>query len=150
MAVRVETPPTIDGILDEPVWQTAPAGGPLIQNSPYPGEPMLQPSEFRVAYDDNFIYVALWHWDAEPDKIVSRLMRRDDTLRPDDYSIVVLDTFNDERNGYWFRINPNGTRQDGITSNNRYRSDLVSVSLSSLSRFTSRSAAMFPGVPFPI
>lgn len=119
IATRVDTPPKIDGFLDEEVWRTAPSSGPLIQNSPYSGEPMLQPSEFRVAYDDNFIYVALWHWDSEPDKIVARLMRRDDSLRPDDYSIVVLDTFNDERNSYWFRINPNGTRQDGITSNNR-------------------------------
>ena len=44
MAVRVDTPPKIDGILDEEVWRTAPSSGPLIQNSPYPGEPMLQPS----------------------------------------------------------------------------------------------------------
>ena len=117
-AVRVDTPPKIDGHLDEEIWRTAPAGGPLIQNRPQAGQPMLQPSEFRVAYDDNYIYVALWHWDSEPEKIVARYMRRDDSVRPDDYSIVVFDTFNDQRNGYWFRINPNGARQDAIISNN--------------------------------
>jgi hypothetical protein len=117
-AIRVDVPPTIDGHLDEEIWRTAPVSGPLIQNNPGAGQAMLQPSEFRVAYDDNFIYLAIWHWDSEPDKIVSRYMRRDDSLRPDDYSIIVFDTFNDERNGYWFRINSNGARQDAVISNN--------------------------------
>ncbi|MDA1065516.1 MAG: DUF5916 domain-containing protein [Verrucomicrobia bacterium] len=117
-AVRVKTPPKIDGHLDEEIWRTAPSSGPLIRNNPRPGEPMPQPSEFRVAYDDNFIYMAIWHWDSEPDEIVARYMRRDDSQRPDDYSIIVFDTFNDERNGYWFRINPNGAREDGTISNN--------------------------------
>ena len=104
--------------MDEEIWRTAPVSGPLIQNRPQAGQLMSQQSEFRVAYDDNFIYLAIWHWDTEPDKIVSRYMRRDDSLRPDDYSIIVFDTFNDQRNGYWFRINPNGARQDGSISNN--------------------------------
>ena len=117
-AVRVDTPPKIDGHLDEEIWRTAPLSSRLIQSRPRAGEPLDQPSEFRVAYDDNFIYMALWNWDSEPEKIVARYMRRDDSFRPDDYSIIVFDTFNDQRNGYWFRINPNGARQDGIVSNN--------------------------------
>ncbi len=117
-AVRLEKPPKIDGILDDEAWLNAEVGGPIIQNSPRAGKQMDQQTEFRVAYDSNNIYVAVWCWDSEPDKIVARYMRRDDSMRPDDYVIIALDTFNDLRNGYWFRFNPNGTRQDGIISNN--------------------------------
>ena len=117
-AFRVETPPKIDGVLDDEAWRNAEVGGPIIQNSPRAGKAMDQQTEFRVAYDSNNIYVAVWCWDSEPDKIVARYMRRDDSMRPDDYVIITFDTFNDQRNGYWFRFNPNGTRQDGIISNN--------------------------------
>ena len=117
-AYRVENPPRIDGILDDDAWRNAEVAGPLIQYRPKTGVPMDQQTEFRVAYDNTKIYVAVWCWDSEPDRIVSRYMRRDDSMRPDDYVIISLDTFNDQRNGYWFRFNPNGTRQDGIVSNN--------------------------------
>ena len=117
-AVRAETKPKIDAYFDDEVWQKAPVGGPIIQNVPSPGKAMDQQTEFRVAYDSRNVYVAIWCWDTDPDKIIARYMRRDDTLRPDDYVILVFDTFNDERNGYWFRFNPNGARQDGIISNN--------------------------------
>lgn len=117
-AVRVETPPKIDGKLDDDVWGNADVSGPLIQYRPRAGIAMDQQTEFRVAYDSSYLYVAVWCWDTEPNEIVARYMRRDDSMRPDDYVILVFDTFNDQRNGYWFRFNPNGTRQDALVSNN--------------------------------
>ncbi|MDA0347670.1 MAG: DUF5916 domain-containing protein [Verrucomicrobia bacterium] len=117
-AVRVETPPKIDGHLDEEVWQTAPLAGPLLQNQPQSYTHMDQQTFFRVAYDDHYLYFALWCWDTEPDKIVARYMRRDDTLWDDDSITVNLDTFNDERNAYSFIANPNGTRHDALATNN--------------------------------
>jgi len=117
-AVRVQEPPKIDGHLDEEVWQTAPLGGPLLQHRPLSYTHMDQQTFFRVAYDDNYLYVAVWCWDTEPDKIVARYMRRDDDLWEDDSISIGLDTFNDLRNGYTFMINPNGTRHDAISTNN--------------------------------
>ncbi|MCZ6673176.1 MAG: DUF5916 domain-containing protein [Verrucomicrobia bacterium] len=117
-AVLVDEPPQIDGYLDEEVWQTAPSSGPLIQYRPRSGIHMDQQTEFRVAYDANYLYVAVWCWDTEPDKIVSRYMRRDDRLWEDDSVSISLDTFNDLRNSYSFIFNPNGTRHDGISTNN--------------------------------
>jgi hypothetical protein len=114
----VNEPLQIDGYLDEEVWQTAPSSGPLIQYRPRSGVHMDQQTEFRVAYDENYIYVAVWCWDTEPDKIVARYMRRDDGVWDDDAVSISLDTFNDLRNSYSFMINPNGTRHDGITTNN--------------------------------
>tara|TARA_Y100000588_G_scaffold369159_1_gene437876 strand:+ start:1228 stop:3486 length:2259 start_codon:yes stop_codon:yes gene_type:complete len=117
-AVRVDERPKIDGHLDEEVWKTAPVAGPILQYRPSPGVHMYQQTQFRVAYDDNFLYFAIWCWDEEPDKIVARFMRRDDSVSDDDAITISLDTFDDKRNGYWFRFNPNGLRQDAIITNN--------------------------------
>jgi hypothetical protein len=114
----VEEPPEIDGHLDEEVWKTAPLAGPLLQHRPSSYTHMDQQTFFRVAYNDNYLYVAIWCWDTEPDKIVARYMRRDDALWDDDSVSINLDTFNDLRNGYTFIINPNGSRHDAISTNN--------------------------------
>ena len=117
-AVRVDTPPKIDGHLEEEVWQTAPLSGPLLQYRPQSYTHMDQQTFFRVAYDDNHLYIAVWCWDTDPDKIVARYMRRDDRLWEDDSFSIALDTFNDQRNGYVFIVNPNGTRHDALGINN--------------------------------
>jgi hypothetical protein len=117
-AYRVDEPPKIDGHLEEEVWQNAPLVGPLLQYRPKPYTHMDQQTFFRVAYDDDNLYIAVWCWDNEPEKIAARIMRRDDSLSDDDTFIIALDTFHDKRNGYWFRVNPNGTRQDAIITNN--------------------------------
>ena len=117
-AVRVDEPPKIDGHLDEAVWSSAPLAGPLLQYQPNSYTHLDQQTFFRVAYDDNNLYVAIWCWDTEPDRIVARLMRRDDELWNDDAININLDTFNDLRNSYTFLVNPNGTRHDAISTNN--------------------------------
>mgnify|MGYP002343980916 CR=1 FL=1 len=62
-AVRVDEPPKIDGHLDEDVWKTAPMAGPLLQYQPSSYTHLDQETFFRVAYDDNYLYVAIWCWD---------------------------------------------------------------------------------------
>ena len=117
-AVRVDTPPKIDGHLDEEVWQTAPMGGPLLQHRPLSYVHMDQQTFFRVAYNDNYLFFAIWCWDTDPDQIVARYMRRDDDLWDDDSVSINLDTFNDLRDSYTFIINPNSSRHDAISTNN--------------------------------
>ncbi len=117
-AVRVESGPVIDGKLDDEVWQKAPVGGPLTQYEPRPGEPMSQRTEFRILYDDRRLYVGVWCFDTEPDKIVGRVMEREGAIWGDDYFLFVLDTFHDQRNGYVFFVNANGARRDGLISDN--------------------------------
>lgn len=117
-AVCVNEPPTIDGHLNEEIWKTAPMAGPLLQYRPHSYTHMDQETFFRVAYDDNNLYFAVWCWDTQPEKIVSRYMRRDDEVWQDDSITISLDTFNDLRNSYSFVTNPNGARLDSITTNN--------------------------------
>src|SRR5215218_10212615 len=68
-AVRASAAPSIDGKLDDAIWQTAPVGTGFIQMQPNPGKPATQKTEIRFAYDDNAVYVAARMLDTHPDSI---------------------------------------------------------------------------------
>ena len=119
-ALRVEQPPVIDGVLDDDTWQKAPAAGDFMQYEPKEGVPMTERTEFRVLYDSRALYIGIWCYDSEPNKILARTMSRDDYPDEDDFVSFSIDPFLDRRNGYMFAINPNGTRFDAIINNNAY------------------------------
>ena len=121
-ALRVEQPPVIDGMMDDAVWQKAPAAGDFVQDEPGNGVPMTERTEFRVLYDTRALYVGIWCYDSEPEKILARGMTRDDFPMEDDYIYIAIDTFLDRRNGYNFTINPNGLRYDALINNNSHSS----------------------------
>ena len=121
-ALRVEQPPVIDGVMDDGAWQKAPAAGDFVQDEPGDGVPMTERTEFRVLYDARALYIGIWCYDSEPEKILARGMTRDDFPMEDDYIYIAIDTFLDRRNGYNFTINPNGLRYDALINNNSHSS----------------------------
>ncbi|MBN2410023.1 MAG: hypothetical protein JXE07_09820, partial [Candidatus Aminicenantes bacterium] len=104
----------IDGVLDETGWRNA-AVIPLLYEWT-PGDNILPPvkTDCLVTYDLNNLYVAFRCTDPEPGKIRAHLMDRDDTdtLILDDHVNFMVDSFNDERRGFQFRINPLGVQAD--------------------------------------
>ena len=121
-ALRVEQPPVIDGVMDDDAWQKAPVAGDFVQDEPGDGVPMTERTEFRVLYDARALYIGIWCYDSEPEKILARGMTRDDFPMEDDYIYIAIDTFLDRRNGYNFTINPNGLRYDALINNNSHSS----------------------------
>ena len=121
-ALRVGQPPVIDGVLDDGAWQKAPVAGAFVQEEPREGAPMTERTEFRVLYDARALYIGIWCYDSEPEKILARSMTRDDFPKEDDYIYIAIDTFLDRRNGYNFTINPNGLRYDALIHNNSHSS----------------------------
>lgn len=71
-----------------------------------------------VTYDRANIYIAFRCLDPEPQKIRAHLMDRDviDTFVQDDHVSVWLDTFNDQRRAFEFRVNPLGVQADAVFS----------------------------------
>ncbi|MBU1473932.1 MAG: hypothetical protein KJ768_03565, partial [Acidobacteria bacterium] len=119
-AIRTDSPPTVDGFLDEPVWRTASAIGGFIQFEPSRGDPVSLKTEVKILYDGEFVYFGFMCFDPEPDRIAAHLPRRDDDLLEDDSVYVCIDTFNDKRSCYFFMTNLLGTQTDGrITENGR-------------------------------
>ncbi len=117
-AVRVPEGPAVDGRLDDEVWRLAADGGPLVESLPYEGTEPGMRTEFRVLYDAEALYVGVWCHDPEADEIVAIEMAHDGRIFSDDYVIVAIDTFLDRRNGYEFRVNPNGARGEALISDN--------------------------------
>jgi len=111
----------IDGRLDEPDWAQAPAIGPLTQREPVEGRDATEPTDVRILFDEQAIYVGIACAESHPGGIVSTQLTRDANLDVDDLVTVVLDPFFDHRNGFFFQVNPAGARSDGQISNNAQR-----------------------------
>ncbi|MCX6566044.1 MAG: DUF5916 domain-containing protein [Candidatus Aminicenantes bacterium] len=114
-AVRLEEPVAIDGRLEEKTWKRAGSDG-FTQNDPQDGQPASEQTEVWVAYDEKALYVAAHCRDSEPDKITSRLGRRDSQVESDWFYFAV-DPYYDKRSGYMFAINPAGSIMDLTLSN---------------------------------
>lgn len=112
-AVRITTPPKIDGVLDDAVWNLAQPAVDFTQRDPEEGKPGSQRSEIRVLYDNDALYFACMFYDSEPDKIVSRLGRRDEEPEADNASIR-LDAYHDHQTGYEFTFNAAGVKADKL------------------------------------
>ena len=111
-AGRTETPPKIDGKLDDVCWQNSAKTGELIQFEPQRGEPATQPTTIYLAYDANNLYIAFECFKTDMDKLAANLTRRDSFFFSDDHVEVLIDTFLDGRNCYAFALNPLGTQTD--------------------------------------
>ncbi len=107
---------TIDGKLDEAVWLQAKAAA-LTQQSPKPGAATVFATEVRVLVANDVLYVGFRCADPQPDRLAIHTMRRDGDLTGDDTVSIALDTYGDQRTGYFFQINAAGARVDGLISN---------------------------------
>jgi len=113
-AKKTERQITIDGKLKEVAWKEAALVDNFTQREPHEGQPATERTELRILYDEQNLYFGLVCYDSEPGKIVANEMRRDAELRDDDYFEVLIDTFNDHRNAFYFAINPLGEQQDAL------------------------------------
>ncbi|NQU51242.1 MAG: carbohydrate binding family 9 domain-containing protein [Bacteroidetes bacterium] len=102
----------IDGQLNEPIWKNAEHRGSLIEKEPYPLIPMREDTEFAILYDNENLYIGVWCWDSEPDKIIQRLAPRG-TSGPD-HLMLFLDSYFDKRTGYKFMVTPTGVQGDEL------------------------------------
>ncbi|MGB8951630.1 MAG: DUF5916 domain-containing protein [Candidatus Aminicenantales bacterium] len=114
-AIRTGAPVTIDGRLDESIWQSDAYDG-FTQNDPEDGKPSTENTRVWVAYDEKALYIAAFCQDSEPDKINKRLGRRD-AMIDSDWFMFAVDPYNDKRTGYMFGVNPAGSLLDSALFN---------------------------------
>jgi hypothetical protein len=115
-AHRADTPPTIDGRLDERVWQSAEVATDFHQYEPTEGAVATERTEVRVLYDNSSLFVGVRLFDKEPNKIVTRLSRRDDDPDADRMTFYV-DALHDHLTGASFEVSAAGAQRDSIISN---------------------------------
>lgn len=104
--------PSIDGHLSPGEWKGATVATNFVQREPKEGAPATERTVVLISYDDDYIYFGVRCFDRRPEKIVANEMRRDYDLSDNDYFEIIIDTYHDRRNGYYFATNPLGAKLD--------------------------------------
>src|SRR5688572_9568615 len=115
-AVRITTPPTLDGILDDEAWSGEPL--PLdvwMSYNPMRGEAAAEKTQVWVGYDAEALYFAFRCVDTQPDKIRTTISRRDNAFS-DDWVGVSLDSSRAGQLAYHLFVNPSGIQMDALQS----------------------------------
>ncbi len=108
---RVSDAATIDGVLDDAIWDLALRTELDVETRP--GENVSPPvrTEALLAENSSHLFVAFIAHDPEPAQIRAYMRDRDDAY-DDDMVGIALDTFNDERFAFEFFVNPYGAQMD--------------------------------------
>ena len=113
--MKLSEPIVLDGNLDDPAWELAAAAAEgFIQTEPRQGEPATERTEVCFLYDRDYLYIGANCLDsAGASGLVVNDVTRDFDSSNSDYFTVLLDTFDDNRNGFLFGTNPQGAKRDG-------------------------------------
>jgi hypothetical protein len=119
-AIRINVAPRINGLADDPIWQSIIPISDFRQYQPvYDVNPSFR-TEVKIAYDDNAIYVLVCMTDPNPDSILRQLgIRDEDNLNADMFSIE-FDTYNNQLDSYSFQVTASGVQLDWRESDQTY------------------------------
>ena len=107
---RLTGPVVVDGRVDEAAWDAV-APLPLVTHWPSFGEAPSEPTEIRLAYDDEAVYLSCRCY-APPEAVFAASFERDLSTLGTDYLNLSLDTYNDDETGVAFHTTPTGSRTD--------------------------------------
>ncbi len=111
-AVRVTTPPVLDGIVNPEEYPVEPASG-FKQYRPNLRDPAINDTEIYIVYDDEALYIGWVCYERDTSGLVASQKVRDSFLNPDDSVDILLDANNDGQSAYDFMVNSCGTLYDG-------------------------------------
>ena len=115
-ARRIDTPPTLDGLVTEPIWQQIEPVTSFVQKDPDEGAASTERTEVRFGYDDTNLYVGIIAFDSRPSEIMTTQSRRDGALTDTDAVQILFDTFHDGHNAVIFGTTPTGIEYDAQVS----------------------------------
>ena len=102
---------TLDGFLDEPVWQTLPVIDGMRVIQPDTLEPAPVETHSRIFYTERGMYVGVMNYQ-DPATLVARMSSRDVGIQRDGY-VISIDASGEGLYGYFLRMNLGGTFSDG-------------------------------------
>jgi hypothetical protein len=115
---QLSSDPIIDGdVLNDELWKTITPITEMTQIKPRFDVPASEKTEIRVAYSKGVFYVAVVCYDSNPETIVVSDSRRDSDLNDEDSFLFIVDTYNDQQNGFLFGTNSNGMEYDAQIDN---------------------------------
>jgi hypothetical protein len=106
---------TADGVLDEPIWETAESAGDFWEYFPLDSIQARQQSEIKILYDDKNLYVAI-KAQALGKNYTTQSLKRDFRGSGSDSFSLLFDTYSDGTTAFLFGINPYGVRREALIS----------------------------------
>jgi len=122
----------IDGRLDETAWANATPIANFLQFQPDEGAPASMPTEVRILFDDEALYIGARMTDPTGrGGIRAPLARRDQLLAADgnngsfnslttDKLAIVLDPYHNHLDEAWFEVNPAGVRGESFNGDDSW------------------------------
>ena len=117
-AVRVSGRPSIDGRLDDAIWQEAAKVTEFVQMNPVEGAAATENTEVYIAYDSGNIYFGFYVHYSDSNLIRAYRADRDRTFE-DDLMSVYFDPFLDQQRAYVLTVNGYGVQGDSILNAGR-------------------------------
>ncbi len=108
---RVVADVTVDGVLNEPVWQQAAVLTGFSEFSPQDGVPAADSTQVLVWYSPTALYFGIRAFEVHG--AVHATLADRDKISADDNVQILLGTFHDHRQAYVFGANPLGVQMDG-------------------------------------
>ncbi len=102
---------TIDGQFNEESWKDVHTATDFVQLSPQPGAQSTYNTDVKIMYDDHSLYMGVICYD-DPQHISRILCQRDDFNANIDNFMVLIDTYNDDQNGFAFGVSSMGVQMD--------------------------------------
>lgn len=119
---------SIDGELDESIWNSAHVATDFVMFEPDNGAPISpeKKTEVRILYDNEAIYVAALLYDNNPDGILKEMTQRDNFGTADHFGIYI-NGFNDGQQEFRFFVSAAGVQMDCLSTegNDDYSWDAI-------------------------
>ncbi len=105
---------SLNGDLNEPLWQSAQVVSGFTQREPVQGSPASHDTEVRILFDSRFLYVGAICHDSlsERKRLRVRNLQRDFNRFGNDRFSVALDGLMDKRNAVGFEVTPYGSQRE--------------------------------------
>lgn len=116
-ATQVDKPPVLDGMLNDSCWLEANVARDFTAFTMIPGHPMPLPTEVKLIYTNEAVYVGFWNYDSAPDSIMKQLTGRDSDGMSD-WCGINFSCYADGVNGLIFAVSPLGEQWDGKVTGN--------------------------------
>lgn len=112
---RATEPINFDGEINDNIWsEIAPVE--LTTFSPVYKAEAINPTEIKLCYNDQYLFVSGKMFVSSPDEITSNSKKRDAETTNDWFGLVI-DSYNDKTNGLGFFTTPEGLRFDAAVLN---------------------------------
>ncbi|MDD4052173.1 MAG: DUF5916 domain-containing protein, partial [candidate division Zixibacteria bacterium] len=116
-AVKVDTAPKIDGVLDEKCWSLSRGAADFTQLTPVQEALASEATIAYVLFDKDRLYVGIQCRQTDASQIAATITNRDGALA-DDWVMVMLDPYGDHQSAYEFIVNPLGVQTDAVQLGN--------------------------------